>query len=600
MALVACLVVVGGCTKTEIERLESAFEVRTVPACAPDDVSRLTVEPLGDFPTPAESIVSLATDSGPQLLGESRPFPLDTQLYRVSADTGLWQGMGIVSAQPSETPHLMLLLPLAQECLQLSSTSLIPPGAALALLPGGDVLVAGGQGVAGELALGRVKRLRVVEARLVTVEDGLFVKRSGATAVVGERYALIVGGGLTDAEGGVALQSYDRYDTESGRMAELGRLVQPRREHGAARLSDGSVLVVGGREQAGAEPLATMERIRAGEVKSEEVSLQLPRGVWSPTVQVRDDGRIAVVGKTEDGVAVSLIDLSAGEVLPGTPPTGEVATELGVSLPGGRLLFFELEGGRTTGAIWLLLPSLEFARLDDWLTDFSGLCRGRSLSLRDGRVLLTGARDADADCQGGTPEAFVIDVGRAVVDRRSVTRLPEHLFLRDDGSVVQLGASHMAVRREDRRSRFDNPGSVWLVEDNDAIALDRRDHWRWEGSSLIAERAQVRVELPGLRYRDVRFEVEASGVVELLLWEDGQQARSIGVSDTAGVGPALCTVEHEEGQRVHIERVGDQVQVRSGSAEVVCTLQGLDDAVAVALRARQQGSTIRFFSAQRL
>lgn len=71
--------------------------------------------------------------------------------------------------------------------------------------------------------------------------------RSGATAtLLADGRVLIVGGGRPDREPRSALANAELFDPATGRFSATGKLAQARYKHGAVRLENGDVLVVGG------------------------------------------------------------------------------------------------------------------------------------------------------------------------------------------------------------------------------------------------------------------------------------------------------------------------------------------------------------------
>ncbi|MBB6427469.1 kelch motif-containing protein [Sphingopyxis sp. JAI128] len=81
----------------------------------------------------------------------------------------------------------------------------------------------------------------------MTRTGSLAAARSGATGtLLADGRVLIAGGGRPDREPRRALASAEIFDPATGRFAAAGNLVQGRYKHGAVRLADGDVLIVGG------------------------------------------------------------------------------------------------------------------------------------------------------------------------------------------------------------------------------------------------------------------------------------------------------------------------------------------------------------------
>ena len=81
----------------------------------------------------------------------------------------------------------------------------------------------------------------------LTATGSLATARSGATAtLLIDGRVLVVGGGRPDRAPRQALASAEIFDPTAGRFSPTGQLAQGRYKHGALRLADGDVLIVGG------------------------------------------------------------------------------------------------------------------------------------------------------------------------------------------------------------------------------------------------------------------------------------------------------------------------------------------------------------------
>lgn len=81
----------------------------------------------------------------------------------------------------------------------------------------------------------------------LTATGPLATARSGATAtLLTDARVLIVGGGRPDRAPTRALASAEMFDPATGRFSPAGQLAQGRYKHGALRLANGDVLIVGG------------------------------------------------------------------------------------------------------------------------------------------------------------------------------------------------------------------------------------------------------------------------------------------------------------------------------------------------------------------
>ena len=84
----------------------------------------------------------------------------------------------------------------------------------------------------------------------MTATSPLATARSGATAtLLADGRVLIVGGGRPDRAPRRALASAEIFDPAVGRFSPAGALAQGRYKHGAVRLANGDVLVVGGSDE---------------------------------------------------------------------------------------------------------------------------------------------------------------------------------------------------------------------------------------------------------------------------------------------------------------------------------------------------------------
>src|SRR5258705_7980378 len=85
-----------------------------------------------------------------------------------------------------------------------------------------------------------------------------------------------------------------------GTWAPIADLNQPRAEHTATLLANGTVLVAGGRDTAG-QPLASAEIYDLATGGYTLLASPLPAAVWSHTATRLDDGTVLIAGGTGDG-----------------------------------------------------------------------------------------------------------------------------------------------------------------------------------------------------------------------------------------------------------------------------------------------------------
>jgi hypothetical protein len=114
----------------------------------------------------------------------------------------------------------------------------------VAALPGGRILIAGGYDGADVRSDAEI--FDPISGRL-SAAGSLGAARSGATAtLLGDGRVLVAGGGRPDREPRQALASAELFDPATGRFGAAGTMARGRYKHGALRLDNGDILVVGG------------------------------------------------------------------------------------------------------------------------------------------------------------------------------------------------------------------------------------------------------------------------------------------------------------------------------------------------------------------
>jgi hypothetical protein len=114
-------------------------------------------------------------------------------------------------------------------------------------LADGRILIAGGYDGADVRADAEI--FDPVSGRM-TATGSLGTARSGATAtLLADGRVLVTGGGRPDREPRRALASAELFDPDTQRFLPAGAMAQGRYKHGAVRLANGDVLVLGGSDE---------------------------------------------------------------------------------------------------------------------------------------------------------------------------------------------------------------------------------------------------------------------------------------------------------------------------------------------------------------
>jgi hypothetical protein len=583
-----------GCDETRVKTLKSELSVRYLAGCAPDRVERMTLEALGDFPVAPDAVQSFDATHGAARL---RSLPVDAELYRLRvtstlASGGVFSGVAISPVADQGQDFPALVLPLGAHCKVSGSLPALEQ-AMFVSLAGGDLLLAGGlQAATGKLALRDSYRVAAESGQVTRDADGMFLPRVLATALRVGNESWIFGGAQSALNGSPGLDSFERYDTLAGKFSTLGRLLAARVRPAAALLSDGNVLLAGGESSVSGRALDSLERISPATGASTMLDVSMPWPARQLQLAVRDDGLVWFAADRAGELALALFDPRALAFQTHDAPAAELGESLLVALPGARAALIEVKQGATTGVLYVLLPDGSLARVADWLTSFAGLSAPLAQALPDGRILLTGTRAGEA-------RARTIDVGRHEVLAQSLDAPLLALAARDDGSVAELAARALLLVREDDHTPYDNPGGTLLGDDADAVTLDLAAHWQRDGLELISVAADARFELAGLRYRDVRIEVDLTGPGELQLRREDGESRSLSLADEQA-GPAFCTASRKTGGPIVLERKGDHVHIETSDARRTCLLDGIDGPITLSFRALSKDVRVRSLIVTRL
>ena len=339
--------------------------------------------------TPQDPVAQVAPSSGPAVFGASTP----QGTWSSTGSLAGGHGFGAVASLPGgdvlvaggvgsagqAVSSAEVYDPVTGAWTATGSLAVARVGAATASLPGGDVLVAGGLGTDHRpLASAEVYDPRTGSWSTV---GSLGTARAFASVVVlGDGHVLVAGGEGIDHR---PLASAEIYDPATGRWSQTAPLAKPRVSAAAASLPGGGALVAGGFDAQGA--LATAERYDPTTGRwSSAGTMSVPRLL--ATAAVLRGGDVLVVG---DGNAADRYDpatnswqatggMPVSPVLPGvvTLADGEVLA-VGGENAGQPLASAEVYDP-ATGA-WTSAGSLATAR-----------AAAAVVALSNGQVLVTG------------------------------------------------------------------------------------------------------------------------------------------------------------------------------------------------------------------
>lgn len=279
-------------------------------------LNQLTLEARGDFPSSGAFIAPFDRPIGPSVIDQ---FPLSTETLVATGSGPGYLGEGATAGLSSGGEDLPLVLaPPGETCPLVNDfafrhfvgSALVDTGVGGALLLGGVTGAAEGSR--------RILRLPADLAPSETLSP-LAVARIGATATRSGLRTVVAGGAIFDDER--ALDTYLVLDAQTGTVLRADSALCPesdptcvgrRRDHGAVALADGRVLLFGGVERAGADRLAdeilntaVLVDPATGEVDTNiDLSLEGGGAVRSrrlPTLLTLDSGVTYVVGGQGEG-----------------------------------------------------------------------------------------------------------------------------------------------------------------------------------------------------------------------------------------------------------------------------------------------------------
>jgi hypothetical protein len=632
-ALFLALVALG-CGEPEIvvTRTELFLEYSEDPACRPPSTptpTQLSITALGDYRL-TEGEVEIFPTNAP--IPRLDALPLDTQALRLtftSDELPDLSSSAIHFVAREDGDRHALMLPRGRSCASRDTEAVAPPGAAVVALSAGGYFVAGGLSGDGD---GREASSRVVivpaDGTFAVVTGGLGTSRVGATATLSGDRILVAGGAQRDREADFAEESFEVFDAATGqrdpslggRMCDEGTC--RRRDHGAVAMASGWVLLVGGVPERGGVPLDTAVAIDPSTGEVDTSYGRLPVGRRAPQAVKLDDATILVVGGYPRGGAFvgavyfldaadrEFVEIDGVDTITGRPlPDRDGA--VAVALPGQRLAFI---GGHAPFGNCddsrddeVCVNVLSFAagpraveRVDVDVAGFVPLSDTRAVARPDGRIFVVGVDDA------GDRRAFVVDVGRGVAESVALpTQTAPELALLADGVIAEIGTTGTSYRRDLLRTVHDSPPATLLPDDVEWIAPDVADHFRRdpERGGLTALVSFARIDVPTFLSSDTRVTPTIDGSYELLLiGELAMVSVDVTVDTDHGMAEALvgtCRLAHRVADPLSIERRGEEITFRAGTAVEACPVDGLTGPIRLALRLADR-STLRSLGIERL
>lgn len=578
--------------------------LRELAACPLDPSSSLRVTALGDFPSRSTSVDARTPSTAFASLPESTR-ELTVQALGDGDARGGFGRRVLTAADGGDAP--LLLMPQARSCPLADELVRAPEGAAVAALPSGGVLIAGGR-ESGSLASLNAQHLREGRETGETVTDGMYLRRAFASASAWDG-AIVIAGGVADLRGS-AHETYEIFDIAADRFAassSKNKLQQARMQHAAVAVGASQLLLVGGRSEADGPPLSAAELLDPGAASSElldgEHGLRVAR--VAPAAFTLDSGSTLVLAGTDaDGHVVGSIErfdpeqrrfqLRAEDL----PVHAEVVV---APLPGARVAWLGCDAG--PGASCAL--SLLFERPDGFDRELvalpfaeraaNGLRALQLLALAPGTLLLTAADDSDPNT---SRRAFLIDPIAGQLEPIDATRIPSRLLGLTSGEIVELDASGASLRAAETIGRYDSPAGNLLVEDSAYVALDASGHWQRAADALTAQRDGARIDVPRLRFDGVRLELESDGDLELI-WSDAPADQQLALRVTGSqLQLGTCHADVPSGARLVLTRAGPQLTAALERGATLCTGPAPQGQLGVGVSA-SAGTRLRWLSVAR-
>lgn len=588
----------GGCAPVERRDLALELSLPADPRCRPETgeiPDLLEIRALGDFPIDVARNWAFLRPEGQRVAIDR--FPPETQAFWFVAsvarvDALRWDGFGFGVPDDEERVRVMLL-PANQACDLPNPVAATEGSAALSLPDGGFVLAGGALESGGGLGTSRFRWFLPTGRELLVPE--LRDPRFGATLTLAGDFLVIAGGGR--ARTGSGSQTVWLRDRLSGaRVGDPIVLPIPIREHAAIALDDGTVLLVGGRENAEVATLLDTAVVVDPATRTVTELDPLPEPRLEAALLRLDDGTIILAGGAgASGRSVRRFDeatrrfVDAGEL----PFSGEVQV---VALPGARAFVIPEQTSDARAALLLSdegrLEVVELALLPE-LQDLQGV---RAAHVGDGRVLITGERRT-------TPTAHSYDPVRGTLLTWDIVRTPRHLLSTDLGTIGAFDDDGLALFATTAAGgRGEPPPAEVLPRD---FALDAPGHWREEDGRLEALVDGARAVFSGgseeshsgLRFRAVELSLRSSA--ELDIEFRSMDRRVVIEANTDGLAIGSCRVPWRPDRGFRVRYSAEEIVLSQGDEEAICPSNTLDQPAAIEIEARA-GASLRDVRVERL
>jgi hypothetical protein len=584
----------SGCGEAT-DTLPLRLSTHALSACAPPGEARLRLTALGDFAGSETTSEDLPLARSSDLV-----VPPETRAFEASVESGLGRFIGYAERGPDGVASV-LLWPERQVC-PIEGPRAYPVtggGQALGYDPASQALLLAG-GSARDQPSASVGALGFDTGTGAVTDEGedaaaLREPRAFATVTAfGDRLLVAGGENPLHGEGDAAepRKTAELYDPRRRSFdAESIALVEPRSQHAAVALANGSTLLVGGRGAIG-DALRVLELVnpdRRSASIAGLAALLAPR--IAPSAFALDDGRVFVGGgSAADGTPLSVLEwLSAdgrahlGAVFPPEMPARY--DRAFVAMPGGGVLAVggcEARAPRDDAEAEACAEACRSGcpprpGYDAWWITRDGEPRALEFDLAAPRPLLLGGEGGTPILATGAPgerRLYRFDPWHARFDALPVTvPAPPRAGLPaasvDVEALVWLAETAEGVLLEGlrvgTRNRFAR--DVLLVTQADPEFPDRPLHLApdrgldelagYDGALWFTEGAAARVYVAATDYADVSLEIDFEGEPPRV-W--------LGQSELGGT---LCPFPSGESP-IWVIRSGSTARLRAGAATTQC------------------------------